>query len=64
MLARITAQPGQFNAAFVDEFKVFTRELRDFFNAAGARVVRTVLPIGSSLPVLPADLHAMFKVTL
>lgn len=29
------AQPGQYPDAFVNEFKVFIAELRDFFNAAG-----------------------------
>ncbi|KAG2437888.1 hypothetical protein HXX76_005505 [Chlamydomonas incerta] len=35
MLARITAKPGEYSEAFVEEFKVFTRELREFFNASG-----------------------------
>eukprot|EP00878_Enallax_costatus_P003846 GHUV01004062.1.p1 GENE.GHUV01004062.1~~GHUV01004062.1.p1 ORF type:complete len:1053 (+),score=249.89 GHUV01004062.1:1558-4716(+) len=35
MLARVTAAPGQYPDAFVNEFKVFIAELRDFFNAAG-----------------------------
>eukprot|EP00195_Chlamydomonas_chlamydogama_P004953 CAMPEP_0202902464 /NCGR_PEP_ID=MMETSP1392-20130828/16864_1 /ASSEMBLY_ACC=CAM_ASM_000868 /TAXON_ID=225041 /ORGANISM="Chlamydomonas chlamydogama, Strain SAG 11-48b" /LENGTH=1205 /DNA_ID=CAMNT_0049589227 /DNA_START=175 /DNA_END=3794 /DNA_ORIENTATION=- len=34
MLKRITAKPGEFNASFVEEFKIFIRELRDFFNAS------------------------------
>jgi phosphoglucan,water dikinase len=33
MLARITSKKAQFSEAFVKEFKVFTEELRDFFNA-------------------------------
>ncbi|GAB4819879.1 hypothetical protein N2152v2_006925 [Parachlorella kessleri] len=33
VLQRITAQPGQYSQAFVEEFKKFTAELRDFFNA-------------------------------
>lgn len=33
MLKRITATPGQYNDAFIAEFKVFAAELRDFFNA-------------------------------
>ncbi|PSC69113.1 water chloroplastic [Micractinium conductrix] len=33
MLARITANPGEFNESFVNEFRTFTAELRDFFNA-------------------------------
>lgn len=37
MLARITAHPGQYNEAFVSEFKVFMGELREFFNASGER---------------------------
>eukprot|EP00955_Chlamydomonas_euryale_P012113 130567-Chlamydomonas_euryale.AAC.1 len=35
MLRRVTANPGEYNDAFVNEFKVFVRELRDFFNASG-----------------------------
>ncbi|KAL4852989.1 Phosphoglucan [Chlorella vulgaris] len=33
MLARVTANPGEFNDNFVNEFRTFTSELRDFFNA-------------------------------
>lgn len=33
MLARITKSPGQYSEAFVDQFKIFHRELKDFFNA-------------------------------
>ncbi|PRW57887.1 water chloroplastic isoform A [Chlorella sorokiniana] len=33
MLARVTAVPGEYPEAFVEEFKTFTAELRDFFNA-------------------------------
>jgi len=35
MLARITEHPGQYSGAFVEEFKTFAAELRDFFNAGG-----------------------------
>ncbi|KAG2449840.1 hypothetical protein HYH02_005363 [Chlamydomonas schloesseri] len=35
MLQRITAKPGEYSEAFVEEFKIFTRELREFFNASG-----------------------------
>ena len=35
MLKRITAVPGQFSQPFVDEYKVFMKELREFFNASG-----------------------------
>lgn len=34
MLKRITARPGEYNQAFVDEFKIFMKELREFFNAS------------------------------
>jgi len=34
MLARVTAPGANLNGAFVDEFRVFVAELRDFFNAA------------------------------
>ncbi|GJS18940.1 phosphoglucan, water dikinase, chloroplastic [Tanacetum coccineum] len=34
MLERITKTPGQYNEAFVEQFKIFHHELKDFFNAA------------------------------
>jgi phosphoglucan,water dikinase len=33
MLARITAKPGEYNESFVNEFRIFHAELKDFFNA-------------------------------
>lgn len=33
MLERITKQPGQYSEAFVEQFKIFHNELKDFFNA-------------------------------
>ncbi|OEL21669.1 Phosphoglucan, water dikinase, chloroplastic [Dichanthelium oligosanthes] len=33
MLARITKTPGQYSEAFVEQFKIFYSELKDFFNA-------------------------------
>lgn len=33
MLARITKNPGEYSEAFVEQFKIFTHELKDFFNA-------------------------------
>ncbi|XP_050141844.1 phosphoglucan, water dikinase, chloroplastic [Malus sylvestris] len=33
MLARITKNPGEYNGAFVEQFKIFHHELKDFFNA-------------------------------
>jgi phosphoglucan,water dikinase len=33
MLARVTKNPGQYNEAFVREFRTFYAELKDFFNA-------------------------------
>ncbi|XP_062108119.1 phosphoglucan, water dikinase, chloroplastic [Humulus lupulus] len=33
MLARITKNPGEYNEAFVEQFKIFHHELKDFFNA-------------------------------
>ena len=35
MLKRITANPGEFSQPFVEEFKIFMKELREFFNASG-----------------------------
>ncbi|KAH9621785.1 hypothetical protein KSS87_017544 [Heliosperma pusillum] len=33
MLARITKTPGQYSETFVEQFKIFHQELKDFFNA-------------------------------
>ncbi|GLU18569.1 hypothetical protein SLE2022_348620 [Rubroshorea leprosula] len=33
MLARITKSPGEYSEAFVEQFKIFHQELKDFFNA-------------------------------
>ncbi|KAK1270965.1 hypothetical protein QJS04_geneDACA004426 [Acorus gramineus] len=33
MLARITKNPGEYSKAFVEQFKIFHWELKDFFNA-------------------------------
>ncbi|CAN6236949.1 unnamed protein product [Urochloa humidicola] len=33
MLARITKTPGEYSEAFVEQFKIFYSELKDFFNA-------------------------------
>ncbi|WOL14413.1 phosphoglucan, water dikinase, chloroplastic [Canna indica] len=33
MLARITKTPGEYNEAFIEQFKIFYNELKDFFNA-------------------------------
>ncbi|XP_021646035.2 phosphoglucan, water dikinase, chloroplastic isoform X2 [Hevea brasiliensis] len=33
MLARITNNPGEYSEAFVEQFKIFHHELKDFFNA-------------------------------
>ncbi|ONK58769.1 uncharacterized protein A4U43_C09F16460 [Asparagus officinalis] len=33
MLAKITKTPGQYSEAFIEQFKIFYHELKDFFNA-------------------------------
>ncbi|GAB4844035.1 Phosphoglucan, water dikinase, chloroplastic [Ancistrocladus abbreviatus] len=33
MLARVTKNPGEYSEAFVEQFKIFHQELKDFFNA-------------------------------
>lgn len=33
MLERVTKNPGEYNEAFVEQFKIFHHELKDFFNA-------------------------------
>ncbi|KAL8262896.1 hypothetical protein R6Q59_024245 [Mikania micrantha] len=33
MLERITKKPGEYSSAFVEQFKIFHHELKDFFNA-------------------------------
>lgn len=35
MLARITKNPGEYDGKFISDFKEFTQELREFFNATG-----------------------------
>ncbi|XP_016191801.1 phosphoglucan, water dikinase, chloroplastic-like [Arachis ipaensis] len=34
MLAKITKNPREYNQAFVEQFKIFHQELKDFFNAS------------------------------
>lgn len=53
MLARITAHPGEYPAAFVDEFRTFAAELRDFFNAAP--LTSTLEGLRDALASDPAD---------
>lgn len=33
MLDKITKNPGEYSEAFIEQFKIFHRELKDFFNA-------------------------------
>ena len=33
MLARITRNPGEYSESFIEQFKIFYGELKDFFNA-------------------------------
>ncbi|XVF65426.1 hypothetical protein PTKIN_Ptkin09bG0248300 [Pterospermum kingtungense] len=33
MLARVTRNPGEYSEAFLEQFKIFHQELKDFFNA-------------------------------
>ncbi|XP_078433717.1 chloroplastidic phosphoglucan, water dikinase (ATGWD3) [Wolffia australiana] len=33
MLSKITKNPGEYSASFIDQFKIFHLELKDFFNA-------------------------------
>ncbi|KAL8162946.1 hypothetical protein V2J09_014435 [Rumex salicifolius] len=33
MLARITKNPGEYNEEFIEQFRIFHQELKDFFNA-------------------------------
>ncbi|MQL96084.1 hypothetical protein Taro_028754 [Colocasia esculenta] len=33
MLSRITKNPGEYSSAFIEQFKIFHLELKDFFNA-------------------------------
>jgi phosphoglucan, water dikinase len=45
MLARITAPGADFSGAFVNEFKMFMHELRDFFNAGSLnQILEAVAP--------------------
>ncbi|KAJ8547034.1 hypothetical protein K7X08_010620 [Anisodus acutangulus] len=61
MLERITKKPGQYNEAFVEQFKIFHNELKDFFNAGSLdeqlESIRESLD-GNSLSVLSAFLES------
>lgn len=49
MLARITKNPGEYSEAFVEQFKIFHHELKDFFNAGRCVLTkhcRTALLLG------------------
>ncbi|EFJ49323.1 hypothetical protein VOLCADRAFT_90138 [Volvox carteri f. nagariensis] len=54
MLQRVTAVPGQYSESFVEEFRIFTEELREFFNASG---LVELLTSGRALEALD-DAHA------
>ncbi|KAI8466100.1 MAG: pyruvate phosphate dikinase [Monoraphidium minutum] len=57
MLARITESPGQYSGAFVEEFRVFTAELRDFFNAGG--LTTTLEGLRDVITADPADAQVL-----
>ncbi|KAL3329444.1 hypothetical protein AABB24_036503 [Solanum stoloniferum] len=61
MLERITKQPGQYSEAFVEQFKIFHNELKDFFNAGSLdeqlESIRESLD-GSSLSMLSSFLES------
>lgn len=46
MLTRITKNPGEYNDAFVEQFKIFYSELKDFFNAG--RLSNSLFPFSTS----------------
>lgn len=50
MLARITKNPGEYSEAFVEQFKIFHHELKDFFNAG--RCVPRCLILSSSFTTI------------
>ncbi len=50
---RITQNAGQYSHAFVEEFKTFAAELREFFNAGG--LTATLEQLRGVLSVEPAD---------
>ncbi|KAJ0988966.1 hypothetical protein J5N97_007322 [Dioscorea zingiberensis] len=47
MLAKITKTPGQYSEAFIEQFKIFHQELKDFFNAGS--VTEQLISIKGSL---------------
>ncbi|KAJ8530799.1 hypothetical protein K7X08_023680 [Anisodus acutangulus] len=61
MLETITKKPGQYNEAFVEQFKIFHNELKDFFNAGSLdeqlESIRESLD-GNSFSVLSAFLES------
>lgn len=62
MLSRVTAPGADYSADFVAEFRTFTRELRDFFNAGAftdmLALLRPSLPDDATQVRAPA-LHPM-----
>ncbi|MBA0858049.1 hypothetical protein Goshw_020771 [Gossypium schwendimanii] len=47
MLARITKNPGEYSEAFIEQFKIFHQELKDFFNAGSDPVLYLLLCLTS-----------------
>ncbi|KAG9447465.1 hypothetical protein H6P81_013593 [Aristolochia fimbriata] len=58
MLARITKTPGQYSEAFVEQFKIFHNELKDFFNAGS--LVEKLESITESLDEQNSSILAKF----
>lgn len=57
MLQRITANPGEYSGAFVEQFKIFAAELRDFFNAGG--LTTTLEGLRDVLAAEPVDVQTL-----
>ncbi|XP_031475207.1 phosphoglucan, water dikinase, chloroplastic isoform X1 [Nymphaea colorata] len=61
MLARITKTPGEYSEGFIEQFKIFHRELKDFFNAGSlAEQLESIQPSldGQSLKALTVFLES------
>ncbi|KAG5252100.1 phosphoglucan, water dikinase [Salix suchowensis] len=58
MLARITKNPGEYSEAFVEQFKIFHHELKDFFNAGS--LAEQLVSIRESLDERGSSALALF----
>lgn len=59
MLARITQTPGEYSDAFVEQFKIFYNELKDFFNAGRLALSCIKIPCFSCTCAFKFEMHSL-----